>query len=378
MGPIKSALSAITFLAALTSFSFAQEFRSSVVGTDFDFITAQDPTTFRCLEFKRKGYREMPDKSQDSLLIQEAYIFVAYFDDGTQIDIAIDHEFKDQQSATREANRYVKRLGKLPTSLRRGVKRMVVHKGNKDTTAFSDHGLIVVYSANASERISTHDLEETLFHESVHASWDKKYARSKLWTDAQAKDGKFITDYARKKPLREDLAESALFAYTLTHHPDRIPQEEADRIRKTIPARIQFVEKLIPKDKPVMYSVGPPYACDKSGSTFVVSKPGSEKPEQQFAKAGKANTNTELVCGIDLNKPGHVKDVASNALMLGFRFDEQRVSEFLDGAESRFATGNELLDSVAKEFEIDIQKLKSEIENFRHVNCTHKKLESKK
>ena len=132
---------------------------------------------------------------------------------------------------------------------------MVVHKGGEDVTAFSDVGLIVLYSDNATKRIGTHDLEETVFHESVHAAWDKPHAMSAEWKDAQRKDGRFVTDYARKNPKGEDLAESALFAYTLIHHPNRIPKEEAAKIARAIPNRIAFVEKLLPKDKPLHFAV---------------------------------------------------------------------------------------------------------------------------
>jgi hypothetical protein len=79
--------------------------------------------------------------------------------------------------------------------------------------------------------------EETVFHESVHAVWDKTHARSAEWMDAQTKDGSFITDYARRNPKGEDLAESALFAFTLIHHPDRIPREAAAKIERAIPPK---------------------------------------------------------------------------------------------------------------------------------------------
>ena len=59
----------------------------------------------------------------------------------------------------------------------------------------------------------------------------------------------------RKNPKGEDLAESALFAYTLIHHPNRIPKEEAAKIARAIPNRIAFVEKLLPKDKPLHFAV---------------------------------------------------------------------------------------------------------------------------
>ena len=231
-------------------------YRSSVVGTDFDFITEADPDTFVRLEDKGQGPAEMPDKSDRSApLVQQAFLFVAHFNDGTRVQLAIDADFKTQDSARQEALRYTPRLGKLPTALRRGVERVVIHKGGENVTAFSDVVLIVLYSDNATKRIGTHDLEETVFHESVHAAWDKAHAKSAEWQDAQKKDGGYVTDYARKNPQGEDLAESALFAYTLLHHPNRIPKEEAARIARIIPNRIAFVEKLLPKDKPLHFTV---------------------------------------------------------------------------------------------------------------------------
>jgi hypothetical protein len=198
----------------------------------------------------------MPDKSDRSApLVQQAFLFVAHFNDGTRVNLAIDADFKTQDSARTEALRYTPRLGKLPTALRRGVDRVVVHQGGEDVTAFSDVGLIVLYADNATKRIGTHDLEETVFHESVHAAWDKAHATSAEWKDAQEKDGRFATDYARKNPEGEDLAESALFAFTLIHHPDRIPEEEAAQIARAIPNRIAFIEKLLPKDKPLHFAV---------------------------------------------------------------------------------------------------------------------------
>jgi hypothetical protein len=229
---------------------------SSVVGTDFDFITESDSDTFLRLEDKGRGPAEMPDKSDRSApLVQQAFLFVAHFNDGTRVNLAIDADFLTPDAARHEALRYTPRLGKLPTALRRGVTRVVVHKGGENVTAFSDVGLMVLYSDNATKRIKTHDLEETIFHESVHAAWDKAHASSAGWKEAQRKDGGFVTEYARKNPKGEDLAESALFAYTLIHHPDRIPKEEAAKIARAIPNRIAFVEKLLPKDKPLHFAV---------------------------------------------------------------------------------------------------------------------------
>lgn len=231
----------------------AELYSTSVVGTDFDFITDSDPSCFDKLTFVERGQQEMPDKTGDAGLFQDAFSFQATYTDSTKVRINIDATFGSKEAAEKDALRYATRLGKLPTALRKGVKRIVVHEGNENTTAFSDQGLIVLYSGNATKRISTHDLEETLFHESVHAAWDQKYAKSPEWKKAQAADNTFVTNYAKKKPELEDLAESALFAYVLTHHPKRIPQADRIKIVKAIPARIDFVAQLIPLDKPVFY-----------------------------------------------------------------------------------------------------------------------------
>lgn len=250
---------ALFFLLVTLTPARAEEaslYRSSVVGTDFDYIMESDPDTFVRLEDKGEGQAEMPDKSTRlAALMQQAFLFEAHFNDGTHVQLTIDGDFGTQAAAREEALRYTPRLGKLPTALRRGVKRLVVHKGGENVTAFSDVGLIILYSDNATKRISTHDLEETVFHESVHAAWDKTYAAAPEWQEAQQKDGRAITDYARKNPQKEDLAESALFAFTLIHHPERIPKEDAEKITSAIPNRIAFVEKLLPKGKPLHFSV---------------------------------------------------------------------------------------------------------------------------
>ena len=272
-GKLKTLFFALLLCCVLSAISYAQPYRNSVAATDFDYIQDADPSTFLCLEYKGEGLREMPDKTQESVLKQPAYIFVAYFEDGTSVDMALTSEFQDEEAARKEALRYAPRLGKLPTLLRQGVKRLVVHKGPENSTGFADVGLIVLYSDNATARISTHDLEETIFHESVHAAWDDSLTIDKQeeWRKAQMSDGVFITDYARDAP-NEDLAESALFAYTLLHYPERIPEPDATQIGRAIPARIAFVRELLPPEEPIFYSVGPQYACDGSGETFTVDE----------------------------------------------------------------------------------------------------------
>lgn len=221
-------------------------YRSSVVGTDFDFITESDPSTFDRLEFIGFEVFEMPDKRDNGEpLVQNAYVFDAYFTDGTRIRIALDKDFGSRQAAEQDASRYGPRLGKLPVLYRRTIKHITVNFGGVDTTAFAeDKGhFFTIYSENATKRIGTHDLEETFFHEGTHASIQARYLASPEWKNAVARDGSHITDYAKTSD-QEDFAESALFAYTIIYHPERFPDGEREKIEKAIPNRIEFFRRV--------------------------------------------------------------------------------------------------------------------------------------
>lgn len=221
-------------------------YRSSVVGTDFDLITENDPTTFERLEYLGFQEFEMPDKRDGSEpLVQKAYVFKASFSDGTTLDIAQDQDFGSREAAERDAMRYAPRIGKLPRLYRQSIRHVVVHKGGADTTAFAeDKGqFFVLYSDNATRRIATHDLEETIFHEGTHASIQVNYLNGSLWEKARTLDGAYVTDYARTDE-QEDFAESALFAYALIHHPERFPEAEREKIQKQIPNRIKFFRSI--------------------------------------------------------------------------------------------------------------------------------------
>ena len=183
----------------------------STVDTVFDIIEASDPTMFACLGYIGRGERRVWDKRVDNEPVVNAFLFVARYNDGTSIEIAINPEFGTKGSARDEAVRYASPLGMLPTVLRRGIERLSVHKGEEGFHAGT--GQIVVYSGTADDRSDHKHLEESLFHESVHASLDDEHRLSTLWRDAQTRDGRFLTFYAQKSPEREDLAETALAGF---------------------------------------------------------------------------------------------------------------------------------------------------------------------
>lgn len=326
-------LMVVSFLVCVyTPGALAQDYSTSIVGTDFDLITDADPSCFEALTFARFEKRaEMPDKTRDGLF-QPAYVFLARYSDGSKLNVFVDAGFESEDAAFQEAMRYVERFGKLPTALRGGVERLVVHKSEEATTAFSDRGLIVVYSANATKRIADNDLEETLFHESVHAAWDNKHAKSEGWKRSQFADGGFVTMYAKQKPQLEDLAESALFAFAVIHHPDRLPEEDLTNIKRVIPNRILFIESLIPAQKPLFYEA-----------------------------------NSIGFCDVDLSRTGFAKDIIANTLGRHYRLKDSEIADCMENL------GEELIVATARKLKLDEKEFREKVEAMKHVNCDHPK-----
>lgn len=183
--------------------------------TVFDIIREDDPTSFICIEDKGRASRQMWDKRTDTERRYKVFLFKARFSDGLTVDVWVNPEFKTSEAAKQEAMRYMKPLGQLPTRLRRGLKYLGIHDGTRGFSAGG--GKIFAYAKNAIYRQSYNHLEETLFHEAVHVTFDKRHRKSRKWRKAQKQDGMFLTDYAARHPKREDLAETALFAYGVTN-----------------------------------------------------------------------------------------------------------------------------------------------------------------
>lgn len=90
---------------------------------------------------------------------------------------------------------------------------MVLHKGDEVAFGEEEGHFFVLYSENIRKRVKTHDLEETIFHESIHATLEKDHAKSQKWLEAQKKDGDFITKLPGDFPSRR-ISQCPLFSHT--------------------------------------------------------------------------------------------------------------------------------------------------------------------
>lgn len=223
-------------------------FTNSIVSTDIDFITIDDPSTFLTIKYVGRQEQEMPDRRNDVLMDDSTFVFEADFSDGYKVGIWLHSSFENIAIAEKYAQLLTGPLGRLPEVMRKKLHHVVVHKGDETAFGESEGHFFVLYSGNMETRIRNHDLEETVFHESVHATLEYLYKNDEAWKKAQKSDQAFITKYAASKPELEYLPETAIFAFTMLKHPGRLSPEIEEWINKNIPNRIEFFRKVFDKD----------------------------------------------------------------------------------------------------------------------------------
>lgn len=248
-------------LAILLSACSRPIYLNSVVSNDLEFITRQDAHAFVCLDYVGRERREMPDRRSNQRFADDTFIFAARFDDRNELEIWAHPRFGTVKSARRHVEMIVRPLGRLPSFMRQRLSHVVLHEGDEVAFAQDKGHFFVLYSENVKRRIRSHDIEETIFHEAVHATLDDDYRRGTDWLEAQQADGAYVTYYAANNPDTEDMAESALFAYTLLHHPGRLPVHIEQEVQLVMPNRLAYFEKLFEKLAGTVTEVDQPPDC---------------------------------------------------------------------------------------------------------------------
>jgi len=219
-------------------------FPNSVVSNDLEFIKTTDQDVFSCLGFVGTRRAEMPDKRNNQLFANGVFVFKAQYKDGTNVELWAHPDFETEAKALSSVEPVARAIGKLPTVMRSRLDHVVVHFGDETAFGEAEGNFFVIYSDNINIRLRNHDLEETVFHESVHATLDARYLRSRVWRNAQRADGKYVTNYAASNPGKEDMAESALFAWAILVHPGRLPSHIETVVKSIMPNRLEFFEDL--------------------------------------------------------------------------------------------------------------------------------------
>lgn len=218
-------------------------FPNSIVSNDIDFILDTDDDHFDTLVFIGLQDMEMPGNGE-ILFDEDTFVFEATFSNNKVIGIWCHSSFETMDSAYQYASKVCYRLGKLPFIQRDMLDHVCINTGNHTAFAETQGHFFVLYSENIDARIGTHDLEETVFHESVHASIQDLYENDTAWINAQDADNNFITVYAQQNPHLEDMPETALFAYTMIMHPGRLSSTIENWVLTYIPNKLAFFESI--------------------------------------------------------------------------------------------------------------------------------------
>lgn len=218
-------------------------FRNSIVSTEFDFILDRDPNVLESIQFVEFSQQEMPDRRNNNLFAK-AYVFNATYSSNTSVQIWAHEGFGSQQAAEVYVSLLANAIGQQPHFNRVDLDHVVLHTGDAGAYAEEQGKFFVIYSENMDARIRNHDLQETVFHESVHVAFESAHATAPGWLAAQQSDTGFITEYAAKNPTKEDLTESAIFAFVLLNHPGRLPVVVESEVENQIPNRIEYLKQL--------------------------------------------------------------------------------------------------------------------------------------
>jgi hypothetical protein len=206
---------------------------------DPDIITADDPTSYAGLVDAGQGTRWMFDR-RFGWVQRNAYLFMATYSGGPQVEVQVNPEFETVDLARAEALKYAPVIGRLPVRLLKDLQTVWIHRGMQPFGGGNNN--LLIHTGQAEQYIATGILEETLVHEAAHTSLDSYFASAPGWLAAQAADGEFISTYARDNPTREDIAESFLPWLAVRHRRDRISESLANTILQTIPNRIAFFD----------------------------------------------------------------------------------------------------------------------------------------
>ena len=204
-------------------------------------ILDSDPSSFIGVTYVGQGIRTMYDERIKKDIKPNAYVFLAAFDDGVEIEIQVNPEF-EQTSALSQVEYYSRIIGQLPYTLRAGVKYVGIHAGNGLFNG--ENGRFDIHTGTGAIYIKDGILAEVIIHEAVHAGLENAHIHTAQWKQAQQQDLAFISNYAHKNPFTEDLADTVVAYLAIRYKPDRISEELYQTITTKIEHRINYLDSL--------------------------------------------------------------------------------------------------------------------------------------
>lgn len=214
---------------------------NSVASNDLDFILSDDPGACWVIAEKGNGRTEMFDPRHDTLFVDGAIHFALKFDDQI-LRINVHPKVRVPQTRAMQA---AASISKLPKQIRKELRYVNILDGDGGAWAEDLGRFITLYDDLMTRRMAEHDLDETVFHEAAHVALDPLLSQDPEWKSNQAADNGFITHYAADNPNKEDVAESALFAWTMLNYPGRLPATVEQAVRNIMPNRLEYLGNIL-------------------------------------------------------------------------------------------------------------------------------------
>ncbi len=221
-------------------------FPNSVASNDLDFIRPDDPGACWSMAPAGVGRTEMYDSRSDTLFVEAALHFDVRYPEQT-LRINVHPDVGDPEARAGQAAASVSRL---PRQMRDELRYVNILNGDGSAWAEDLGRFFTLYDGLMARRLAEHDLDETVFHETAHVALDGVMSADPDWASNQAADGGYVTRYAAENPRKEDVAESALFAWTMTHYPGRLPAPVEARVREIMPNRLEYLGNMLAEFQP--------------------------------------------------------------------------------------------------------------------------------
>ena len=225
-------------------------FKKGTTFVDGDIIKKSDPSNFKdivfiekekLLDFDKRTFKNRKTSWKKTNF--SVFVFKASFENTVDILIKVNDEFKDLKKAEKQAIKFGKIFGQMPAFLRKKVKHLIIHKGNPSWAGGNGYAII---HTNTFINENKNYIEESMFHELVHASldwhWGKKSIEEDKWLNAISADKYYVSNYAWENPKQEDLAETVLWWYASRCKVDRISKKNNEKINKFLTNRFKYLD----------------------------------------------------------------------------------------------------------------------------------------
>ena len=210
-----------------------------------DVVGPADPTSLENVTYTGRGERTILDRRVEEWIPVDAYLFDVRYSGGT-LEFQVNPEFGSVDAARAEVDAYAAPIGRMPAALISELTYVTINAGTElfgAAVGGSLHGGVIIHTGQGAEYSRDGFLEEVLFHEAGHVTFDLGHANASGWRTAQDADSVFISEYARDYPDREDLAESILPYFAVRYRPDRLSEADSLAILTAIPNRLIYFDE---------------------------------------------------------------------------------------------------------------------------------------